>query len=177
MAASDTAVKPLPVDQIFPIHGFMLNEAELLDDRRWDDWLALLTDDFDYLLPMPVTHDNPAIPGYDETAYLMAENRFTLDAWVERLSLQNVETAWSENPPARIRHFVTNIRPKATAVEGEVQVRSNVLVSVARGDDEPILFASERRDLLRRDGPAWKLARRRVYLDQNLPSWPMRLII
>jgi 3-phenylpropionate/cinnamic acid dioxygenase small subunit len=158
---TDTQIKPLPVDQIFPIHGFMLNEAELLDDRRWDDWLALLTDDFDYLLPMPVTRDNPAIPGYDETAYLMAENRFTLDAWVERLSPQHIESAWSENPPARIRHFVTNIRPQATAVEGEVRVRSNVLVSVARGNDEPILFASERR----------------VYLDQNLPSWPMRLII
>jgi phthalate 3,4-dioxygenase subunit beta len=177
MSMAETTTKPLPVEQIFPIHGFMLHEAELLDDRHWDDWLALLTDDFEYLLPMPVTRDNPALPAYDEDAYLMAENRFTLNAWVERLSPEHVESAWSENPPARIRHFVTNIRPQATAVEGEVLVRSNVLVSVARGNDEPILFASERRDLLRRDGEGWKLARRRVYLDQNLPSWPMRLIV
>ena len=177
MTTTEAEIKPLPADQIFPIHGFMLNEAELLDDRRWNDWLALLTDDFDYQLPMPVTRDNPALPGYDEKAYLMAENRFTLDAWVERLGPQHIETAWSENPPARVRHFVTNIRPKATAVEGEVQVRSNVLVSIARGDDDPILFSSERHDLLRRDGDSWKLARRRVYIDQNIPSWPMRLII
>ena len=42
---------------------------------------------------------------------------------------------------------------------------------------DPILFSSERHDLLRRDGDSWKLARRRVYIDQNIPSWPMRLII
>jgi 3-phenylpropionate/cinnamic acid dioxygenase small subunit len=177
MASSSTEIKPLAVEQIFRIHGFLLNEAELLDDRRWDAWLALLADDFQYLLPMPVTRDNPGVPAYDEHAYLMAENRFTLDAWVERLSPQNIETAWSENPPARIRHFVTNIRPKPTEVEGTVRVRSNVLVSIARGNDQPILFASDRHDVLRRDGEGWQLAERRVYLDQNLPTWPMRLII
>ena len=177
MAESTTPPAPLATEQIFRLHGFLLNEAELLDDRRWTDWLALLADDFEYLLPMPVTRDNPWVSAYDEDAYLQAENRETLDAWMERLSPENIETAWSENPPARIRHFVTNIRPRPSKVDGEVNVRSNVLISIARGDEQPVLFAAERKDTLRKDGEGWKLASRRVYLEQNLPNWSMRMII
>jgi 3-phenylpropionate/cinnamic acid dioxygenase small subunit len=176
--AAGTTPAPLATEQIFRIHGFLLNEAELLDDRRWGEWLALLADDFEYLMPLPVTRDNPSLPAYDEDAFLQAENRETLDAWVERLSPQNIETAWSENPPARIRHFVTNIRPRPSEVEGEVNVRSNVLISIARGDEQPVLYAAERRDLLRADeGGGWQLASRRVYLEQNLPTWSMRMIV
>jgi 3-phenylpropionate/cinnamic acid dioxygenase small subunit len=180
MAESETKVAPAPLatENIFQIHGFFLNEAELLDDRRWGEWLALLSDDFEYLMPLPVTRDNPWLPAYDEDAYLQAENRETLESWVERLSPQNIETAWSENPPARILHFVTNIRPRPSEVEGEVNVRSNVLISIARGDEQPVLYAAERRDTLRADGErGWKLAERRVYIEQNLPTWSMRMIV
>jgi 3-phenylpropionate/cinnamic acid dioxygenase small subunit len=177
-AINRTATSAIVSDKIVEIQEFLVYEAELLDDRRWDDWLALLTEDFEYLLPLPVTRDNPELPAYDESSFLMAENRSTLDAWVERLSPQRIETAWSENPPARIRHFITNVRPRAGETAGELSVRSNVLISIARVDQQPTLFAAERRDTLRTvDAAGWVLAQRRVYLEQNLPTWPMRMII
>jgi 3-phenylpropionate/cinnamic acid dioxygenase small subunit len=159
------------------VEALLVHEAELLDDHRWGDWLAMLTDDFEYLLPVPVTRDNPGLPGYFESTYLQAENRATLDDWVERLSPENVETAWAENPPARVRHFIANVRPSPGEVDGELLVRTNVLVSISRGAEDPILFSSERRDVLRRSDGGWKLAHRKVYLDQNIPNWSMRIIV
>lgn len=160
------------------IQDFYVFEAELLDDRRWIEWLELLTDDFEYVLPVPVTRDNPELPAYDESTLLQAENRFTLEAWVERLNPGKVETAWAENPPARVRHFVTNVRPRGGDPDGELAVRSNVLVSISRGHEQPVLFSAERRDVLRRgEGGEWKLADRKVYLDQISPTWSMRIIV
>ena len=34
------------------IEAFLYHEAELLDERRYEDWLALLADDVRYWMPM-----------------------------------------------------------------------------------------------------------------------------
>ena len=34
------------------IEDFLYREAELLDDRRYEEWLDLLTDDVSYFMPM-----------------------------------------------------------------------------------------------------------------------------
>jgi 3-phenylpropionate/cinnamic acid dioxygenase small subunit len=167
----------LATDDVFKVHGFLLNEAELLDDRKWTEWLELLTDDFQYLLPLPVTRDNPELPAYDDIAYLQAENRGTLSGWVARLSPQNIDTAWSENPPARVRHFITNIRARKGDAPGEISVRANILISISRLDDAASVFAAERHDTLRAEKGALKLALRKVYLEQNLPTWSLRVIV
>ena len=167
----------LATDDVFRVHGFLLNEAELLDDRKWPEWLELLTDDFQYLLPLPVTRDNPELPAYDDIAYLQAENRRTLGGWVDRLSPQNIDTAWSENPPARVRHFITNIRARQAEVPGEISVRANVLISISRLDEEASVFAAERHDTLRGENGELKLALRKVFLEQNLPTWSLRVIV
>ena len=47
---SDDRVARLLLTQ--EIAGFLYAEAELLDERRHDEWLALLSDDIRYWMPM-----------------------------------------------------------------------------------------------------------------------------
>ena len=76
---------------------------------------------------------------------------------------------WSEDPPSRARHLVTNIRIAPTTTENEYEVRSNFLVYRNRLEDEVDFWVGERHDLLRRlDVRAWQIARRIIVLDQNV---------
>ena len=49
-----------------------------------------------------------------------------------------------------------------------ITVYSNFLVYRSRGETEQDFYVGGRRDLLRRVGGAWKIARRRLVLDQNV---------
>ncbi|HYX91065.1 MAG TPA: aromatic-ring-hydroxylating dioxygenase subunit beta, partial [Myxococcaceae bacterium] len=89
--------------------------------------------------------------------------------------VERLETgfAWAEDPPSRLRHFVSNVRVDLIPErQAEVAVRSNLLVYRSRWD-KPLydLLSAERHDVLRQVNGGWKLARRRVILDNTtLPT-------
>jgi len=92
-------------------------------------------------------------------------------------AVERVETgfAWAEEPPSRLRHFITNIRAgevRETPSGEESDVRSNLLLFRSRWDDpEHVVLSAERRDVLRRVDGEWKLAKRVVILDSaTLPT-------
>jgi ethylbenzene dioxygenase beta subunit len=112
------------------------------------------------------------ISGVVENMFHMDEDRDSLEMRVER-----VETgfAWAEEPPSRLRHFITNIRAgevRETPSGEESDVRSNLLLFRSRWDDpEYVVLSAERRDVLRRVDGEWKLAKRVVILDSaTLPT-------
>lgn len=145
---------------------FLVHEAELLDDKRLHDWLDLLTEDIDYRVPRRVTRERGAEESeFSADAYLYKEDRGTLETRVKRYDR---EYAWAENPPSRLRRFVSNVR--VAAVEGdEREVKSNLLVYRNQGDrSEYDLLAGERVDTLRRTDEGLKLAERVVYLDGTI---------
>jgi 3-phenylpropionate/cinnamic acid dioxygenase small subunit len=146
------------------IEDFLYYEAELLDDRRFEAWVDLFTDDARYEMPMRVSRERTA-PDIVENGKIFADTKDTLRIRVERLG---TEFAWAEDPPSRTRHFVTNIRIAPGEREGEIRVRSNLLVYRNRGDSPQFnLLAGFRQDILRRVNGAWKIAQRRVVLDQS----------
>ncbi|WP_018111967.1 aromatic-ring-hydroxylating dioxygenase subunit beta [Thermus igniterrae] len=154
---------------------FLYREAELLDEGRYREWLSLTTEDVLYQVPVRLTRERPPEGGYggvSERMFHLDEDRTSLEMRVARLE---TGFAWAEDPPSRLRHFVTNVRvgePKPTERGEEVEVRSNLLVFRSRWDRPEYTFLSaERRDLLRRENGTWKLARRVVILDQStLPT-------
>jgi 3-phenylpropionate/cinnamic acid dioxygenase small subunit len=171
---------PQPVDDAThrEVERFLHHEAHLLDSRQYHDWLALLSDDFLYRVPVPVTRDNPALPPWDDGAYIVDETRASLASlWVKRHEPQFIDYAWGENPPHRTRHFVTNVR--VARIDGErLAVDANVLLTVARLSDPPTITPAGREDVLGRDQQgALKLVRRIVRLDQTLiGTTHMRLV-
>jgi 3-phenylpropionate/cinnamic acid dioxygenase small subunit len=146
------------------IEELLLVEAELLDDRRYGDWLALFAQDLRYEMPLRLTREKGADGEIAPHARRIDDTIETLTIRVRRL---DSEYAWAENPPSRTRHFVTNIRVEASEQPDEYRVRSNVLVYRSYGDQaEYNLLSADRRDVLRRTSDGWEIARRTVILDQ-----------
>lgn len=148
--------------------AFLLREAELLDEGRYQEWLALLTEDVRYIVPVRVT-------GEVETEQTVSMNHLDEDRASLELRIRRLETpyAWAERPRSRTRHFLSNIRVSAGEREDEVWVRSNILLIRSRSDDPQAEWISgERQDVLRRVNGEWRLARRVVVLDQSVV--PMR---
>lgn len=168
-ASSTTRMgQSLPFDDArhLAAHHWLVDEAYILDSQEYETWLAMLSDDIHYFMPVKVTTALGA--GYD-TAPGMAhfdENKYSLSRRVARFA---TEHAWTEDPPSRIRHYVTNVRTFATDVPEEIIVESAVLLFRSRGDvREAALISAGREDLLRRDGDGWQLARRHIAVDESV---------
>lgn len=142
---------------------FLYREAELLDERRWREWLALLAEDVTYEMPVRVTRagtlEGTVLGDMDH----FREDHFTLRKRVERLE---TEYAWTEDPPSRTRHFVTNVRVFRLP-EGDLVAKSYLLLFRSRGDTrEPEWVSAERTDRLRRTQGALRLHHRRIVVDE-----------
>jgi 3-phenylpropionate/cinnamic acid dioxygenase small subunit len=146
-------------------YEFLVHEAELLDDQRMRDWLALLDPEIEYRMPVRITQERSAGFGFSETASHMNEDWASLETRVVRL---DTDYAWAEDPPSRARRFVTNIRATPGSAEDLIAARSNILLFRARYDDPSYqLLSAERHDLLRRGPDGLRLLRRMVLLDHT----------
>jgi ethylbenzene dioxygenase beta subunit len=152
---------------------FLYREAELLDDGRFREWLDLLTEDVRYRVPVRVTRERGE-SGVSAEMFHLDEDRDSLALRVDRLE---TGFAWAEDPPSRVRHFVTNVRPRPQG--DELAVRSNVLVYRARWDrGEHDLLSGERHDVLRPGPGGLRLAARTVVLDATtLPTLNLAIFL
>ncbi len=160
--------KPLPFkdERHLQAHQFLVDEAYLLDAQQYHEWLDLLTDDIHYLMPVRVTTARGA--GFDTSPGMahFDENKYSLSRRVARFL---TEHAWTEDPPSRLRHYVTNVRTFATDDDDHLVVESAELLFRSRGDvNEAALVSCGREDLLRFEQDQWKLARRTVLIDESV---------
>lgn len=147
-------------------HHWMVEEAYILDAQNYEDWLDLLTEDIHYIMPVRVTTALGA--GFDAAPKMahFDENKYSLSRRVARFL---TEHAWTEDPPSRLRHYVTNVRTFATDDPFELVVDTAVLLYRSRGDvREAAVISAGREDLLRRDGDGWQLARRTILVDDSV---------
>ncbi len=104
-----TGQRPLPYGDAAhqDAHQFLVEEAALLDAGDFGGWLDLLTADIRYLMPVRVTTARGA--GFDSLADMghFDEDLYALRKRVQRLATDH---AWTEDPPSRTRHFVSNVR-------------------------------------------------------------------
>ncbi len=163
--------KALPFNDIrhLQAHQYLVDEAYLLDAQDYDAWLDTLTDDVRYVMPVRVTTARGA--GFDaapERGPGMAhfdEDKYSLRQRVARFS---TEHAWTEDPPSRLRHFITNVR-SFVEDDAHLAVESAELLFRSRGDvNDAALVSCGREDLLRRCGDRWKLARRTIFVDESV---------
>jgi 3-phenylpropionate/cinnamic acid dioxygenase small subunit len=159
----------------FEVEQFYYEEAELLDDGRFADWLELLADDLDYWMPTRTNRlrrqQALSIAARGEAGYY-DETKESL-AW--RIRRFDSGMAWAEDPPSRTRHLITNIvvrhidpgqHPDFSAED--LEVRSAFLVYRNRLEREENVFAGRRVDILRRTEAGLRVARRVILLDQHV---------
>ncbi|MEU6646174.1 3-phenylpropionate/cinnamic acid dioxygenase subunit beta [Saccharomonospora sp. NPDC046836] len=147
-------------------HRWVVEEAYILDAQNYSDWLDLITEDVHYIMPVRVT--TASMAGYDSAPHMahFDENKYSLARRVARFL---TEHAWTEDPPSRLRHHVTNVRTFATAKEDEIVVDTALLLYRSRGDvREASVISAGREDLLRRVGEGWQLARRTILVDDSV---------
>ena len=93
------------------VQDFLYREAELLDERRYEEWLDLFTDDARYFMPMRrnVPHDERE---RELTREGLDVNWFDEGKDTLRRRVQQIRTGvhWAEEPPSRICHMVSNVQ-------------------------------------------------------------------
>jgi 3-phenylpropionate/cinnamic acid dioxygenase small subunit len=152
------------------IAQFLYAEAELLDERRHDEWLALLADDIRYWMPMRrnVKYGDEAREFTRETEDIswFDEGKETLTRRVRQIK---TGIHWAEEPQSRITHMVSNVMLLDVSPDGqEVTAKSRFLIYRNRVETETDLLVGKREDTLRRAGDTWQIARRKIILDQNV---------
>lgn len=157
---------------------FINEEARLLDNRRFDEWLGLVTHDFTYAIPVTMTLDDPNASPWIDGSFVLNETRDSIaNLWIKRYMTTTYDVAWGENPPQRVRRFISNTIVETSGTPGEHSVTSNVLLSFVRQSDPVTLVPAARLDRLREVDGMLRLARRVVHLDQSmLTTTHMRLI-
>ena len=152
---------------------FLYREAELLDERRYREWLDLLADDIRYWMPM---RRNVKF-GEDEREFTRADSDINwFDEGKDTLSrrVRQIETGihWAEEPRSRLSHLVANVQLQSAepsfAAPQQVAVTSRFLIYRNRVQTETDILVGRREDSLRRNGAGWLLARRKIILDQNV---------
>jgi biphenyl 2,3-dioxygenase beta subunit len=160
----------------YEVERFLYDEAALLDARDYRAWLGLVTDDIRYWMPIrrTVTLSDLDLeftkPG--EMAYF-DDDRTMLEMRVKKLE---AGSAWSEDPPSRTRHLVSNVRV-LSVVGDEIALDVSFHLLRTRLNSERSEWFGRREDLLRRTEGGLRLARRHIFLDQTvIPTTNMSTI-
>jgi 3-phenylpropionate/cinnamic acid dioxygenase small subunit len=77
---------------------FVVREARLLDEKRYEEWNALFTDDAYYWVPLVPDQED----GINHTSHLY-EDKLLRDLRIERLKSPR---AFSQQPPSRCHHLL-----------------------------------------------------------------------
>jgi len=131
---------------------FLIHDALLLDERRFDEWLELFADNGIYWIPS--AGDDP-----DNDTSIVYDNDE-----VRRMRIRRFESRhnWSQDPPSRTLHTISNVRVEMSET-GEPVVYSSQVIFAARVNHTSILPARCVHRLEQVNG-SWKIALRKVQL-------------
>lgn len=146
--------------------SWLVDEYWLLDQDRYEDWLALLADDLRYWGPV---RENLERGREDfERPHLLThfdEDRATMGLRVARI---RTGAAHAEEPPSRVRHFVSNVKILDAAGATRVRVASNFMVFRSRSGRDEHFFVGSRRDWWVRGAAGWLLQERMILFDHDI---------
>ncbi|HEY3117657.1 MAG TPA: 3-phenylpropionate/cinnamic acid dioxygenase subunit beta, partial [Chloroflexota bacterium] len=132
------------------IEDFFYREADLLDDREYDKWLDLFTEDARYWMPMRRNVSSEELD-HENTTERHEMSWFDEGKPTLIMRVQQIKTGvhWAEEPYSRVSHLVSNVRI-LDASASELRVKSRFIVYRNRMVDEESLFVGKRIDTLRR---------------------------
>lgn len=139
-----------------PFELFLIHEAQLLDERRFRDWMALFTEDGTYWVPSVPGQESP----FDH-ASLFYDDRELMRTRIDRLEhpLIHIQT-----PPSRTAHIVGNVVVEAADAKAGVFAVRSTFIMVEYRDEQQRLFAGRQRHKLRREGDGLRIVSKRVDL-------------
>ena len=156
------------------IEDFYYREADLLDDRRFRDWLDILADDISYFMPIRRNVKFGQHASRENTKRGEGISWFDEDKWTLTKRVDQILTGvhFAEEPLSRVCHMISNVQIKNVlpSVDDprEVEARCRFLVYQNRVEYETYTFVGRRNDTLRATDDGWKVAKREILLEQNI---------
>jgi p-cumate 2,3-dioxygenase beta subunit len=162
----DQEIDTLPLDTLTPasttfsrqdIEDFLYAEAEMLDEWRLDDWLALFDEERGgFYIPATDTPESD----HNTALFLIADDMVRLRSRVSQLMSG---LTWAENPRSRTCHMVSNVRI-AGMEDDALVVKANFVVYRMRFQNIDPYIGKYRYKLLPA-GDTFKILERRAILD------------
>src|SRR5438034_790956 len=116
-----------PLQQLRAVEQFLYRQADLLDSKRWQDWIDLFAPDGVYWMPADPSHKH-----WDGVPSIFAEDRNLMDVRMKRVLHPD---AWSQRPMWGTNHVVSNVVIQKASPKGEIEVRSRFHMMELRRDD------------------------------------------
>ena len=142
--------------------AFLEQEARLLDQLRYEQWLSMFTAECIYWVPSTPHAGDPR-----REVAIMFDDRRRLEDRVFRL---RTGFAWSQAPASRTVRLITNVEVFTTERDAVRMLRSNFLISEFWGDEVRVLTGWAGHRVIR-DREAWKIQAKQVNLidcDQSI---------
>lgn len=173
---------PVNKEVLHIVEQLLYREARLLDERKFLEWLDMLTDDIRYWMPLmsrryPIS--SKAIAILDESRYVEDEYSAdgelailddTKETLTRRVARLHSGMAWAEDPPSHTCHMISNIEVRNGDSDSELLVNSNFIMYRTRAETEQDFYVGRREDILRHVDGEWKIAYRKIILPQSVLS-------
>jgi len=153
---------------------FYYRESDLLDERRFREWLDILADDIVYFMPIRRNVKFGQHAARENTRQGEGMSWFDEDKWTLTKRVEQILTGvhYAEEPLSRITHMISNVQIKAVRPNldkpGEIDVTSRFLLYQNRVEYETYTFVGRRNDTIRITEAGWKVAKREILLEQNI---------
>ena len=140
-----------------PFELFLIQEAALLDARRFRDWMALFAEDGTYWVPAVPNQDSPF-----NQASLFYDDRELMKTRVDRLEHPRIHV---QTPPSRTAHLDRQHGRRAgRRGEGRISRRLDRDHGRVPGRRHQRVFAGRQHHRLRREGASFRIVQKRVDL-------------
>lgn len=156
------------------VADFYYREAELIDNRRFEDWLDCLHEDIRYFMPIRRNvkfgmHADKENTKEGEDISWFDEDKWTLSKRVEQIM---TGVHYAEEPLSRVSHLITNVQVSSAFPDLDspqrVTTSCRFFVYLNRVEYETYSFVGKRYDELVKVNDEWKVLHREIILDQNI---------
>ncbi len=146
-----------------------LREAAYLDERKWDEWLALFAPDCEYWVPAWRTEDELTTDPQAEISHIYYASRAGLEDRIVRI---RSDRSPATMPMRRTTHVIGNVLVESGPGPDGIALRSSWTSHIydPRHKKTAVLFGHARYQL-RQKGDAWLIAKKKTILQNDyLPS-------
>jgi benzoate/toluate 1,2-dioxygenase beta subunit len=109
------------------VEQFLYRQSDLLDTKRWQDWIDLFTPDGIYWMPPEASYKT-----WEGQPAIFAEDKNLMTVRMNRVLHPD---AWSQRPLWETNHVVSNVVLDKVSPKGDVIVRSRFHMMELRRDD------------------------------------------
>jgi benzoate/toluate 1,2-dioxygenase subunit beta len=139
----------------------LYREARLLDERRFDEWLAMYAEDVVFWMPAWKDETTPTSDPDSELSLIYYEGKQNLTDRIWRL---NSGLSNASEIPVRVAHIIGNVIVESAGEGGAVILSAFTAHHHDPRTDRTHVFFGHYRHVFRREGDGWLIAAKKILL-------------